>query len=175
MLKGKNTTNTENHSGQGIFFTSRMSDIFEIFGDKKKIIFDNNTKDVFLKNNRDRKGTKIYFEISVDSSKIIKDVFDEYTDSESSDFNKTEAFVKLYTGSGSNMYVSRSEARRILFGIDNFKILKLDFKGIDTIGQSFADEIFGVFLRNNPDKKEYVNASDNVEFMIKKAIEENKK
>jgi len=45
----------------------------------------------------------------------------------------------------------------------------LDFKNVETIGQGFADEVFRIWLNNNPEKKiEYQNANENVLFMIKR-------
>lgn len=62
---------------------------------------------------------------------------------------KTEVKVRLYQ----TEFISRSEARRLLTGLDRFKTIILDFKGVKTVGQGFADEIFRVFKRNHPDIK----------------------
>ena len=48
-------------------------------------------------------------------------------------------------------YVSRSEAKRLLAGLENFKDIILDFKKVSSIGQGFADEIFRVFKIDHPD------------------------
>jgi hypothetical protein len=48
-------------------------------------------------------------------------------------------------------YVSRSEARLLLAGLDRFKKIRLDFRGVKSMGQGFADEVFRVFLENHPD------------------------
>ncbi len=36
-------------------------------------------------------------------------------------------------------------------GLDKFKVIVLDFKGVKTIGQGFADELFRVFMQNYPE------------------------
>lgn len=168
LLKGKQTTEPASHSGEGIFFTSRVGDILTIESSKKKIMFDNFIEDVFLKNSTKKgKGTRVVFSISLDSQKEIDKVFREYTD-DSFVFSKTEVTIKLYDRDAS--YVSRSQARRLLSGLEKFKTIILDFKGIDTIGQGFADEIFRVWTGKHYGKNIIVkNTDENVEFMIKRA------
>ena len=68
-----------------------------------------------------------------------------------------------------DMYISRSQARRIMNGLDKFSTIVLDFKYIKNIGQAFVDEIFRVWRNKYPDKEIIVeNADDNVNFMIKR-------
>ncbi len=45
-------------------------------------------------------------------------------------FKKTRVYAKLYQ----NDYVSRSEARRLLAGLESFKEIILDFKGVKSLG-----------------------------------------
>jgi len=40
----------------------------------------------------------------------------------------------------------------LLYGLEKFKEIILDFDGVKTIGQGFADEIFRVFKKAHPDK-----------------------
>ncbi len=168
LLKGKQTTEPASHSGEGIFFTSRVGDILTIESSEKKILFDNLMEDVFLMNSAQKsKGTRVIFSVGLDSKKEIGEIFREYTD-DAFNFSKTEVTIKLYDKDAS--YVSRSQARRLLIGLEEFKTIMLDFKGIDAIGQGFADEIFRVWLGKNPDKEIIVkNVDENVDFMIKRA------
>ena len=64
-------------------------------------------------------------------------------------------------------YVSRSEARRLLYGLDKFKEINLDFQGVKFIGQGFADEIFRVFSRKHP---EIIIKTRNVNDVIQQMI-----
>jgi anti-sigma regulatory factor (Ser/Thr protein kinase) len=168
LLKGKQTTMPEAHSGEGLFFTSRIADKMVIYASEKKIIFDNNIGDVFVKDNPKRKGTRVRFEIKSDTKKKLNDVFKKYT-GESFEFGKTEVLIELYK-MGSE-YISRSQARRVLVGLDKFKTIVLDFNKIKTIGQGFADEVFRVWQNRHPQiNVEYKNANDNVELMIQHVI-----
>lgn len=68
------------------------------------------------------------------------------------------------------LYVSRSQARALLVGLEKFKKVMLDFSGVKEVGQAFADEIFRVFNLAHPEVEvEYQNANEAVEFMIKLA------
>ncbi len=168
LLKGKETTEPAAHSGEGIFFTSRVGDILTIQSSKEKLVFDNLVNDIFLKNvNKRTKGTRVLFSVSLGSKKRLSEIFEKYTD-DSFQFSKTEVIIKLYKKDAD--YVSRSQARRLLSGLEKFKTIVLDFKGIDTIGQGFADEIFRVWKKTHPGKSIIVkNAGKNAIFMIKRA------
>lgn len=169
LLKGKQTTRPENHTGQGIFFTSKMADAFVIESSGKKIRFFNSEglNDVFLEDFKNMQGTKVHFTLSLNSIKTSQEIFAEYTNKDTFEFSKTKVSVKLYEV-GTDL-LSRSEARRIMMGLDKFQDIELDFKEVQTVGQSFADEIFRVWKNVNPSKNiVYKNANENVEFMIKR-------
>ena len=53
--------------------------------------------------------------------------------------------------SGIDKLRSRSQAKRLMNRMECFKEILLDFTGIDTIGSSFADEIFRVFQEKYPE------------------------
>ena len=169
LLKGKQTTVPEEHTGEGIFFTSRVADRLLISSSNKKLIFDNTVNDIFIGEIKEIKGTKIIFEISSFSKRKLPDIFKKYT-SGNFIFDKTEVTVKLFELS-SQSYISRSQARRLLFGLEKFKKIILDFKKVDTLGQAFADEVFRVWHKKHPSIEiEYINAGEVAEFMIKRIL-----
>ncbi len=167
LLKGKQTTDPQAHSGEGIFFTSKIADLLIIQSSRKKLIFNNVLKDIFIKDTKNFPGTRVSFAISCDSVKRLDDLFKQYTD-ETFSFSKTEVKVKLYKTEVE--YVSRSQARRILNGIDKFKKIILDFADVETVGQGFADEIFRVWMSKNSEVEiEVCNANENIQLMINRA------
>ena len=84
-------------------------------------------------------------------------------------FNKTEITVHLAQEYLDFPMVSRSLARRILSNIEKFKIVFLDFNGVKTIGQAFADEIFRVFRNKHREITILpINMNEEVKFMIKR-------
>ncbi|MFH1867772.1 MAG: DUF4325 domain-containing protein [Candidatus Omnitrophota bacterium] len=168
LLKGKQSTAPETHSGEGIFFTSKAVDILNIRSSRKQLTFNNNIKDIFIKSTKEAAGTKILCTINFSSCKKLEKIFKQYTD-DSYQFSKTKVTVKLYQMGAE--HISRSQARRILSGLDKFKIIILDFKDVETVGQGFADEVFRVWkLRYPRIEVTYKNINENIEFMIKKAL-----
>lgn len=168
LLKGKQSTAPKTHSGEGIFFTSKAVDILNIKSSHKQLTFNNNIKDIFIKDIKETFGTKVLCTINLSSAKKLEEIFKQYTD-DSYQFSKTKVTVKLYEVG--TEYISRSQARRILSGLEKFKTIILDFAGIETAGQGFADEVFRVWKLRNPDIKiVYKNINENVEFMIRKAL-----
>jgi hypothetical protein len=66
--------------------------------------------------------------------------------------------------------MARSQARSLLMRFEKFKEVILDFKGIESIGPAFADEIFRVFANEHPEiSLAYVSANEEVEKMILRA------
>jgi len=167
LLKGKQTTLPKEHTGEGIFFTSKVGNMLTIQSSRKKLIFNNALDDIFIKEAKKIIGTKVDFRIAVKSRRSLSGVFKEYSDKAFS-FAKTETKVSLYKIDTD--FISRSQARRIISGLDKFKKIVLAFKDVETIGQAFADEVFRVWQQLNPGIKiEYRNANKNIEFMIKRA------
>jgi len=168
LLKGKQTTAPKEHTGEGIFFTSKAADKLIIRGSDKKLIFDNMLKDIFIEDIKLIKGTKVKFEIGKNSKRNLNNLFKEYS-GDAFEFSKTKVIVNLYEID--NIYISRSQARRVLSGLDKFKTITLDFKDVKTIGQAFADEVFRVWQNHHPNIEIiYKNADKNVLFMIKRAL-----
>jgi len=167
LLKGKETTAPEAHSGEGIFFTSKIGDLFSIKSSEKKVVFDNTLDDLYVKDIRPVEGTRVFFLVGVKSKNNLVDLFSRYTD-ESFKFSRTAAKVSLYQAGVA--YVSRSQARRIVTGLEKFRTIELDFKAVDTVGQAFADEIFRVWQAHHKDIEIIPrNANENVLFMINRA------
>jgi anti-sigma regulatory factor (Ser/Thr protein kinase) len=167
LLKGKQTTVPKEHTGEGIFFTSKAGDMLVIQSSRKKLIFNNILDDIFIKEAKKTIGTKVNFRIAVKSKRNLDSIFRKYSDTAFA-FTKTETKVSLYKLDSD--FISRSQARRIVSGLEKFKKIFLDFRGVETVGQAFADEVFRVWQRRHPDIKiEYRNANENIVFMIKRA------
>ncbi len=128
-------------------------------------------KDWILEGQHSKKGTDIGMIIFLDSKRTDKEVFEAFSGGEDEDyaFNKTVIPVDMARIDKENL-VSRSQAKRLLIRIENFKYVLFDFKSVDTIGQAFADEIFRVYRRRHPDITiQYSDANEDVRRMIKRA------
>lgn len=173
LSKGKLTTDPQNHTGEGIFFTSRMMDDFAILSGT--ICYSHSKKDKdsdwILENRIFQNGTGVFMTLSNNTSKTLKNIFDKFTATHDDyGFSKTIVPVNLVRY-GDEALVSRSQAKRLLARVDRFKIVILDFEGVNSIGQAFADEIFRVFrVRNRDTEIHHINASRDVEDMIVRAL-----
>lgn len=169
LLKGKQTTAPEAHTGEGIFFTRRIADTFLIRSSTKKLFFNNMINDFTIVSIKPIDGTRVTFTIALKTEKKLRDVFRAYTN-ESFEFGTTEVVVHLYQKGGVREFISRSQARRILVGLEKFQKIILDFTNIVSVGQGFADEVFRIWFSQNPDITiEVKNANPDVQFMIKRA------
>lgn len=172
LLKGKTTTMPKSHSGEGIFFTSKVGDEFILESYGYRLIVNNIVKDIFLeevkgKGNR-KHGTRVIFQVSLKSAIHLNEVFGRYAniDDESDyGFDKTEIKIRLYIVGG--VHISRSQARRVLSGLNKFRVIVFDFDKVPIVGQAFADEIFRVFHNKYPNiKLQTVNMNEAVKFMV---------
>ena len=93
-------------------------------------------------------GTMAVMKLDNDTKRTSREVFDTYAPLEEG-FVKTEILLREMCPLGDP--VARSQARRILRRLDEFKEVVFDFRGIDFMGQGFADEVFRVFQNRHPD------------------------
>ncbi len=168
LMKGKQTTMPEAHSGEGIFFSSKVADILIIQSEDKKLEFNNIVKDIFVKTRINKiKGTRVTFHLSLKTKKSLNAVFRQYSDDTFS-FSKTKVIVKLFAAESG--YISRSQARRLVSGLEKFKTVVLNFKNVEAVGQAFADEVFRVFKNRHPEIFiQPVNMNKAVRFMVLRA------
>jgi anti-sigma regulatory factor (Ser/Thr protein kinase) len=155
LAKGKFTTEPDSHSGEGIFFSSKAADKFSILSDGLAFVGGKYNTEVLLKDHtqiKQSRGTLVEFSIILEREASIMDIFQKFTQHpDDYGFNKTIVPVELLEYHESNpIFVSRSQAKRLLARFERFENIILDFSGITEIGQGFADEIFRVFQTRYP-------------------------
>jgi anti-sigma regulatory factor (Ser/Thr protein kinase)/biotin operon repressor len=173
LTKGKMTTDPERHSGEGIFFTSRVFDRFGLISGSLYLAHTLNggDKDWLLETTAPIKGTSVKMWIDPKTKRTTQQVFDTFS-SPDYRFSVTHVPVALASAGAENL-ISRSQARRVVTRLDLFNEVLLDFDGVPTIGQGFADEVFRVFAREHPQiQLAWVNANRDVEAMIRRAVAE---
>jgi STAS-like domain of unknown function (DUF4325) len=99
-------------------------------------------------------------------------LFDRYANPDADDYGFSRTHVPLRLAQyGQDQLMSRSQARRVLARFERFKEVFLDFYGIESIGQAFADEIFRVYAADHPEIRLVAdNANEQVTHMIGRAI-----
>lgn len=170
LSKGKLTTDPKRHSGEEIFFTSRIFDSYDILSGG--IYFSHkfgHQEDWILERDQFEHGTAVWMKLHNHTARSVKKIFDQYTSGDDYGFNKTVVPVNL-ARYGSDKLISRSQAKRLLARIELFKIVIFDFTDVDSIGQAFADEIFRVFAIQHPEVElASVHANAEVHRMIERA------
>jgi anti-sigma regulatory factor (Ser/Thr protein kinase) len=171
ISKGKMTTDPKRHTGQGIFFTSKAVDLFSIASNGWRWIVDNTRGDQTIGESHVRTGTAVVLEIDPGTDRDLAAIFDEYTDDETLAFDRSRTTVRLFELDVP--FVSRSEAKRLVRNLDRFREVIVDFRGVEEVGQGFADELFRVWSRDNPGTKLVpVNMNRAVGLMVERAVAE---
>ncbi len=151
LFKGKLTTDTSRHSGEGIFFSSRLMDTFEIYSDNKHFAI--NRLDAWELHDWDsaieKKGTTVIMSLSNRSKKQLYEIFNTFS-SINGGFSKTTIPLRCVFESPP---VSRSQAKRVCTRLNEYKETNIDFTGIEWVGQAFMHEIFCVFSNAHKDIK----------------------
>lgn len=156
LFKGRVTTDASRHSGEGIFFTSKMMDKFFILSSEKCFATDRFTaylQSVTLPEDADfhqkirKVGTLVAMRLSNFSEKRITDVFNQYSTVDEG-FIRTQIPIRLFF---ENAPVARSQARRLCSGLDKFSEIIFDFEDVSFMGQGFAHQVFSVFQHEHPE------------------------
>ena len=171
LAKGKLTTDPKGHTGQGIFFTSRLLDSFDILSGG---CFFTHTfgsdEDWILERPQSSDGTAVFMKLNNHSARTDKQIFDQFSSGDDYGFTKTVVPVRL-AQYGEDKLISRSQAKRLLARVELFRTVLFDFRGVEAIGQAFADEIFRVFARSHPSiELTPINANPEVQQMINAAV-----
>ena len=167
LSKGKRTTSPKFHTGEGIFFTSKLVDFFRLTSSGVRWTVDNLREDQALGTVPDEPGTTVECRIDPNTERTTTEIFRQF--SEEHEFVRTRPVVKLFEVG--TPFVSRSEARRLLDGLDqDFEIVEVDFSGVTDVGQGFIDELLRVWPSIHPNKTVIpINMNEAVEFMVNRA------
>ena len=164
--KGKVTTDPARHTGEGVFFTSKLAQRFEAESSGLCWLVDNERKDTAILDVPMREGTRLHVELLRRPRQSLAQLFKKYT--EDLKFTRTELVVKLFEHG--TEFVSRSEARRLMHGLEKFRKVTLDFRGVKGVGQGFADEVFRVWpAAHRGVAVEPVTMAPAVKFMVERA------
>lgn len=164
LFKGKLTTDSNNHSGEGIFFSSKMMDKFFIYSSGRVFTTTKYNNDEVFNIDLDESfcGTAVFMSLSNFSQRQAANIFDQYA-SVDGGFTKTRIPLKNIFDTAP---ISRSQAKRICNRLDSFLEIELDFEGLDWMGQGFAHQMFVVFQNSHPNiKLTPIHMSENVQKM----------
>ncbi len=168
LSKGKRTTDRRQHTGEGIFFTSKAVDLFRLTSSGIRWTVDNLRHDTALGLVPATDGTSVVCQIDPLTDRALAAMFQEFTEDHA--FVRTRPVVKLFEIG--TVFVSRSEARRLLDGLEeDFDTVEVDFAGVTDVGQGFVDELMRVWPAANPGKTVIpINMNEAVEFMVRRGL-----
>jgi hypothetical protein len=128
--------------------TSKAVHRFEIESGTLRWIVDNRRNDMAVGElDLPVDGTTVRCEVDSGSARNLTEVFAEYT--RGFEFIRTRTVVRLFAIGVE--FVSRSEAKRLVRGLEEFREVVLDFAGVELVGQGFADEVFRVWAARHPE------------------------
>jgi len=175
LAKGGLTSRAAQHCGQGLFFSARVGDIFDIHANGAAFQFragetgpmvdaagaagqTGAAPDAAAGRWHDTRpataaGTSVYLAIALDTPRTLQQVLQQHALPTTQGlprlgFDLTQVPLGLL-GSGGAL-ASRAEARRVAARLGGFRAADLDFRGIADIGHGFADELFRVFAQQHP-------------------------
>jgi DNA-binding transcriptional ArsR family regulator len=170
LAKGKLTTDPARHTGEGIFFSSKVMDAFDIRSGTLHFMRDEWGAAILLERSADTPGTLVLMRLANDSQRTLREVFDQFAAPEEYTFAKTIVPVRLAQHESQKL-VSRSQAKRLTMRFERFQTVVLDFSGVEEIGQAFADEVFRVFQQAHPATQLVpINMPTAVQNMVNRAL-----
>ena len=167
LSKGKTTTQPEEHSGEGLFFTSKMVSGFRLKANGLAWIVDNELRDQTVESAEPAPGTEVEVQFSASTQTTAEAVFERYT--HDFQFDTSRCVIRLFEHG--TTFISRSEAKRLVANLDRFRQVVLDFRGVKRVGQGFVDQVFRVWARKHPEVQllpEGMNRE--VEFMLLRGL-----
>ena len=168
LTKGRITTAPDEHTGEGIFFSSKAVDIFVLASAGLAWTVDNLREDQALGTSTVISGTRVTCEIDPATDRDLAAVFARYTD-DNLDFSRSRTVVHLF-GIGVR-FVSRSEAKRLLNGLERFEAVEVDFTGVQEVGQGFVDELVRVWPSQHPTTTiSPTGMNETVDFMVRRGL-----
>jgi anti-sigma regulatory factor (Ser/Thr protein kinase) len=168
LSKGKMTSQPQRHCGHGLFFITRLADVLDLQANGKAFQRCTWEGAKWIKSRAvGNPGSSIYASFALDFAQTLDQVLQQFSlDQQSYLFERTIVQVPLLMGDSWGLE-SRSQARRVVERLQEFKQAEIDFSGVDSIGHSFADELMRVQANENPDAQwTPVHASSNVEKML---------
>jgi len=152
LSKGKLTSQPQRHSGQGLFFTSKLADVFDLHANA--VAFQQRSWDARGWRPQQRTlqhgGTSVYASFALDTARTLDAVRQAYSaDGLGMGFDRTVVPLRLITSDVTGLE-SRAQARRAGSRLSEFCRAEVDFDGVPQVGHAFADELFRVLKREQP-------------------------
>ena len=150
LSKGKLTSDPARHSGQGLFFTSRLADVFDIHANAAAFQSRSWERHAWRSSRpATHHGTSVYVAIAIDTARTLDTVLRAHHGVAGHGLARTTVPLRLLAGTD-GVLASRAEARRAAARLAQFEHAEINFDGVTDVGHGFADELFRVFSGDHP-------------------------
>ena len=152
LSKGKLTSQPQRHSGQGLFFASRLADVFDLHANEAAYQRCSWDARGWRPQHRTLKqtGTSVYASFALDTARTLDAMRQAHSvDGRGMAFERTVVPLRLITSDVVGLE-SRAQARRAGSRLSEFCRAEVDFDGVAQVGHAFADELFRVLKREQP-------------------------
>lgn len=145
LSKGRLTSQPLRHGGRGLFFTSRLADVFDLHANHAAFQRRNWNDGTWHAGRPLRHaGTSVYVAIALDTSRTLESVMAAHSlDGQGADFDCTRVPLALFASDLDGLE-SRAQGRRVAARLGQFRRAEIDFRDIPQVGYSFVDELFRV-------------------------------
>ena len=151
LSKGKLTSQPQRHSGHGLFFTSRLAEVFDLHANAaafQKRAWDG--QGWHERRALKHEGTSVYASFALDTPRTLEAVRKAHSlDGLGAGFERTVVPLRMLTSVVTGLE-SRAQARRVGSRLSEFQRVELDFSGVADVGHAFADELLRVLACNAP-------------------------
>lgn len=149
LAKGRLTSQPDRHAGRGLFYTARLADMLDLHANQHGFRHAAAAGWQPARAAADR-GTAVFVGLALDTPRTLDEVLrSASTDGQGYGLERTRVPLRLLCPAGTALD-SRAQARRVAARLDRFGHAELDFAGIDSLGHSFADELFRVLPAQQP-------------------------
>lgn len=145
LSKGKLTSQPERHTGRGLFFTSKLADVFDLHANAQAFQQRHWQPHAWTAGRAlPHRGTSVYVAIALDTPRTLDEVLAAYSlDGTTPGFERTVVPLRLITSEVAGLE-SRAQARRVASRLQSFRRAEVDFAGVPHVGHGFCDELFRV-------------------------------
>jgi len=151
LSKGKLTSQPQRHSGHGLFFTSRLAEVFDLHANEsafQKRAWEG--QGWRLQRALKHEGTSVYASFALDTARTLEAVRRAHSvDGAGLGLDRTVVPLRVITSPVTGLE-SRAQARRVAARMNEFRRVELDFAGVADIGHAFADELLRVQAGQSP-------------------------
>lgn len=167
LAKGKRTTAPNAHSGEGLFFTSKVATWFRLEANGFAWVVDNEQDDEGVLISAIPRGTRVTLLLDPLTEVPLEQVFSRFT----RDFQFTKSRIRIRLLEFGASLISRSQGKRLCTRLEAFAEVELDFSGVMGVGQGFVDEVFRVWARGHPQTVLLpTHMNEAVRFMVERGL-----